>query len=167
LDLDESVELSVEASLLGAFSVLASVFFVVLLVESASAFVESALLFFSLVLFLSLVLVLFEDGLVALSDAGLFVAAGLFVVDDLVEGDADDGGLALGTDFAVALADAAGAVVGATDAEAAGVMVAPTLAVAAGVALASVEPVTFVVVPVVAVVPVVDVTPTLKLGVTP
>jgi hypothetical protein len=63
---DSLVLLSVEDSLLGDLSVLASVFFV--------------LLFFSLVLF--------EDGLVALS------AAGLFAVDDFV--DAVDEGLAIG-----------------------------------------------------------------------
>jgi hypothetical protein len=145
----ESVVVSVEVSALGAFSVLVSVFFVVLLVESAgtvSVFVDSEVVFF------------FVEGLVALSAAGLLAVAGLFVVvDDLVEGDG----------FTVALAD--GVMVAAADAVAAGVIVAPTLAVAAGVALAFVEAVTPVVVVVgaVVVVPVVAVTPTLKLGVTP
>jgi hypothetical protein len=158
LDLDESGEASVEVSLLGDFSVLASVFFVVLLVESvgaASVFVESALLFF------------FVDGLVALSAAGLLAVAGLFVVvDDLVEGDGVVAGTGIGVGFVLTLALADGVMVAAADADAAGVMVAPTLAVAAGVALAFVEAVTPVVVPVV-VVPDVEVTPTLKLGVTP
>ena len=145
---DSLVLLSVEDSLVGDFSVLASVFFVLL-------FVESALLFFSLVLF--------EDGLVALSAAGLFA-----VVDDLIEGDGESAGIGVGEGFA--LTD--GVMVAAADA--AGVMVAPTLAVAAGVALAFVEAVTPVVVPAVVpvvvvpvVVPDVEVTPTLKLGVTP
>jgi hypothetical protein len=149
--LDESGELSVEGSLLEAFSVLVvSVFFVLLLgasVASASVFAESALLFF------------FVDGLVALSAAGLLVFA-----DDLVEGDGEIAGT--GDGFTVALAE--GVMVAAADAVAAGVMVAPTLAVAAGVALAFVEAVTpVVVVGAVEVVPVVAVTPTLKLGVTP
>jgi len=142
------VLLSVEDSLLGDFSVLASVFFV--------------LLFFSLVLVLVLGLfsvVLFEDGLVALSAAGLFDVAGLFVV-----GGAVIAGATVGDGLAAALAD--GVMVAAADADAAGVIVAPTLAVAAGVALAFVEAVVpVVVVPVV--VPDVEVTPTLKLGVTP
>lgn len=146
-DLVESVVVSVEVSLLGSFSVLVSVFFFVLLVESAGAvsvFVDSEVVFF------------FVEGLVALSAAGLFV-----VVDDLVEGAAGVVGGA-----GVMVAAAAGVMVAA----AAGVMVAPTLAVAAGVALAFVDAVTPVVVLVVGtvlVVPVVAVTPTLKLGVTP
>ena len=74
---------------------------------------------------------LFDDGLVALSAAGLFVVAGDFVVDDLDEGD----GVVAGLGFTVE--DAAGVVVAATDAVAAGVIVAA--AVAAGVALALVE----------------------------
>jgi hypothetical protein len=154
LDLDESGEVSVEVSLLGAFSVLASVFFVVLLVESAvaaSVFVDSALLFF------------FVDGLVAFSAAGLLAVAGLFV--DLAAGDGVVAGTGVGDAFVLlTLALADGVMVAAADA--AGVMVAPTLAVAAGVALALVEAVTPVVVPLV-VVPDVEVTPTLKLGVTP
>ena len=154
--MDESGELSVEDSLFGDFSVLASVFFVLLLllaasVESASVFVDSALLFF------------FVEGLVALSAAGLLLVAGLFA--DFVEGDAVVAGTGVG-DGLLALALAAGVMVAATDAVAAGVMVAPTLAVAAGVALAFVEAALVVVVPVV-VAPVVEVTPTLKLGVTP
>lgn len=144
LDLAESVELSVVVvdSLLGAFSVAASVFFV--------------LLFFSVVLF--------EDGLVALS-------AGVLVVDDFADGviggTGDGFALTLALADGVVLADTAGV------AEADGVMVAPTLAVAPGVALAFVEALVFVVVaplvvPVVTpVVPEVEVTPTLKLGVTP
>jgi hypothetical protein len=140
---DDSL-LSVADSLLGAFSVFASVAF-------SDFFV---LLFFSLEL-----LVLFDDGLVALSAAGLFVEAGLFVVaGDFV------GAVAEATGLVLALA--AGVMVEAADAEAAGVMVAPT--VAAGVALAFVDAALVVVVPVVvAVVPLVEVTPTLKLGVTP
>lgn len=157
-EVEDSVEFS--DSLFGDFSVFASVFFV-RLEESAFVLVESALLFFSVVLFI--------DGLVALSAAGLFV-----VVDDLVEGDAVVAGTGLGVGFVltVALADgvmvaeADGVMVAAADAVAAGVMVAPTLAVGAGVALAFVEAVTPVVVPVV-VVPDVEVTPMLKLGVTP
>jgi hypothetical protein len=149
LDLDESVELSVAESLLVDFSD----FFVLLLVESASVWVLSALLFFSLVVF----------GLVALSEAGLLVVAGLFVVaGDFVVAAAVEA--TLGDGFTLALAD--GVIVAATLGDAAGVIVAPTLAVAAGVALAFVEAVTPVVVPVV-VVPEVEVTPTLKLGVTP
>ena len=131
---------------------MASVFFELLFgVDSAVLLLESALLFFSLVLF----------SLVALSAAGLFV-----VFDDLVEGDADVAGAWVGDGFALTLALAAGVMVAAAEAVAAGVMVAPTLAVAAGVALAFVEAELLVVVPVL-VVPVVAVTPTLKLGVTP
>lgn len=151
-DLDESVELSSEDSLFGDFSVFASVF-LVLLFE-----VDSALLFFSLVL----VLVVF--GLVAVSAAGLLLVAGLFV--DFVEGDAVVAGTGVGVGLVLTLALAEGVMVAATEAVAAGVMVAPTLAVAAGVALAFVEAEVLVVVPV-EVVPVVAVTPTLKLGVTP
>jgi hypothetical protein len=144
------VVLSVAVSVLGA----ASVF--------GADFLE--LLFFSL----ELLLVLFEDGLVALSAAGLvvFSAAGLLVVfDALVD--------ALGEAFVLGVA------VAATDAVAAGVIVAPTLAEVAGVGLALVDAALFVVVvaPVVVlgavvvvpvvVVPLVEVTPALKLGVTP
>lgn len=139
-ELGDSLVLSVADSLFGDFSVAASDFF--------------ELLFFSLEL-----LVLFEDGLVAFSAAGLLVVAGDFVVaGDEFTGDKDGDG------FTVALV--AGVMVAPTDADAAGVIVAPTLA--AGVALALVDPAVFVVVvaPVV-VVPVVEVTPTLKLGVTP
>jgi hypothetical protein len=142
-ELGDALVLSVADSLVGDFSVLASDFFV--------------LLFFSLVVF--------EEGLVALSAAGLLLVAGLFVVaGDFVVAAAVDA--TLGDGFTLALAD--GVVVAATDAlgDAAGVIVAPTLAVAAGVALALVEAFTPVVVPVV-VVPDVEVTPTLKLGVTP
>jgi len=134
LELDGSVAvLSVAVSLLGA---------------AVSVFASD---------FLELLFVLFDDGLVALSAAGLLVEAGLFVVEALVVGAADA--------FAVALA--AGVMVAATDG--AGVMV----AAGAGVALAFVEGAVFVVVvaPVVVVpvvvVPLVEVTPTLKLGVTP
>jgi hypothetical protein len=143
---DSLVLLSVADSLVGDFSVVACVFFV--------------LLFFSLVLVLGLFsLVLFEAGLVALSAAGLFVVAG-----DLVAGDGVIAGTGVGDGFVLTLALADGVMVAAADA--AGVMVAPTLAVAAGVALAFVEAVVpVVVVPVV--VPDVEVTPTLKLGVTP
>jgi hypothetical protein len=139
---DDSV-LSVADSLLGAFSVLIS-----------EAFSDFFVLLFSALLFLSLeLLVVFDDGLVALS-AELFVLAGDFV-DAVAEG----------SGLVVALAD--GVIVAATDAEAAGVMVAPT--VAAGVALAFVVAAVVEVVPVVVpvVVPLVEVTPTLKLGVTP
>jgi hypothetical protein len=144
-DLAESVVVSVEVSVVGAFSVLLSVFF------------DSEVVFF------------FVEGLVALSAAGLLVLAGLFVVvDDLVEGDAVIAGAAVGDGLVLTLALAAGVIVAATEAVAAGVMVTPALA--AGVALAFVEAVTPVVVLVVGavfVVPVVEVTPTLKLGVTP
>lgn len=132
------VVLSVAVSLFGAVSVFASDFF-------------------------ELLFVLFDDGLVALSAAGLFVVeAGLFVVEALLAG--------VAVAFAVALVD--GVIVAATDAVAAGVIVAAALADAAGLALALVEAALFVVVvaPVVVVpvvVPVVEVTPTLKLGVTP
>jgi hypothetical protein len=146
--LDDSV-LSVAVSLLGAFSVVAS-----------AAFSERfVLLFFSLEL-----LVLFEDGLVTLSSAGLFVLVEVFVDAGDFAGAVDEG-----SGLVVALAD--GVMVAATDADAAGVMVAPT--VAAGVALAVVEAALVLVVPVVVpvvapvVVPLVEVTPTLKLGVTP
>jgi hypothetical protein len=99
--------------------------------------VESApLLFFSL----ELVLVLFDDGLVALSAAGLLVVPGLF--DDLVFGDA----LTAGAGVNVAWAFVAGVIVAAV----AGVDVAPVT----GAALALVEAALLVVVPVV-VVPVV------------
>jgi hypothetical protein len=144
LELDGSaVVLSVAVSLLGA----ASVF--------AADFLE--LLFFSL----ELLLVLFEDGLVALSAAGLvvFSADGLLVFDDFVD--------AVGEGFVLGVA------VAATDAVAAGVIVAAALAVVAGVGLAFVEPALLVVVfaPVVVVpvvvLPLVVVTPALKLGVTP
>jgi hypothetical protein len=141
---DDSV-LSVAVSLLGAFSVVAS-----------AAFSERfVLLFFSLEL-----LVLFEDGLVALSSVGLFVLVEVFVDAGDFAGAVDEG-----SGLVVALAD--GVMVAATDADAAGVMVAPT--VAAGVALALVEAALVLVVPVVVpvVVPLVEVTPTLKLGVTP
>jgi hypothetical protein len=154
LDLGESVEASLELSLLGDFSVLASDFFVLLFVEESASVVAPALVFFSLFVELS---------------AGLLLVAGLFVVvDDLVVGEAVMAGAAVGEGLvAVALAD--GVIVEAADAE--GVIVAPTLAAAAGVALAFVWPATPVVVvaPVVVapVVPVVEVTPTLKLGVTP
>jgi hypothetical protein len=142
---DDSL-LSVADSLLGALSVFASEAFSDLFV----------LLFFSLAL-----LVLFDDGLVALSAAELFVEAGLLVVaGDFVVAGAN---VAEGSGLVVALAD--GVMVAATDA--AGVMVAPT--VAAGEALAFVEAALVEVVPVVTpvVVPLVEVTPTLKLGVTP
>jgi hypothetical protein len=142
--LGDSLVLSVADSLLGDFSVFASAF---------SDFL--VLLFFSLD-----ALVLFDDGLVALSAAGLFVAAGLLVVD----GDFVGANVPEGIGLVLALAD--GVMVAAADAEAAGVMVAPT--VAAGVALALVEAALVGVVPVVvAVVPLVAVTPTLKLGLTP
>jgi hypothetical protein len=145
-ELDGSVVvLSVAVSLLGA----ASVF--------GADFLE--LLFFSL----ELLLVLFDDGLVALSSAAglvFFSADGLLVVfDDLVD--------AVGEAFVLGVA------VAATLAVAAGVIVAPTLAAGAGVAVALVEAALFVVVvaPVVVVpvvvVPLVEVTPALKLGVTP
>ena len=151
-ELGDSLVLSVADSLFGDFSVLASDFFELL-------FFSVALLFSAALL---VELVLFDDGLVALSAAGLFVvAAGLLVVDDDF---AEAEGLVAGIGLGFTLALAAGVMVAPTDAVAAGVMVAPTLA--AGVALALVEAAVFVVVPVV-VVPLVEVTPTLKLGVTP
>ena len=153
-ELGDSVVLSVADSLLGDFSVLASDFF--------------ELLFFSVVLLFSAALlvelVLFDEGLVALSAAGLLVAGLFVVVDDFVEAE----GLTAGTGLGFTLALAAGVMVAPTDAVAAGVIVAPTLA--AGVALALVEAAVLVVPVVVApvvVVPLVEVTPTLKLGVTP
>jgi hypothetical protein len=155
LDLEDSVEVSVEVSLLGAFSVLVSVFLVVLLLESegaTSVFVDSEVVFF------------FGAGLVALSADGLLLVGLFVVVDELTVGDAVVAGTGVGDGFGLTLALAEGVIVAATDAVAAGVMVAP--AVAAGVALAFVEAELLVVVPVV-VVPVVAVTPTVKLGVTP
>jgi hypothetical protein len=154
-ELGDSLVFSVADSLLGDFSVLASGFFVLLFVESALLLVDSGLLFFSLVL----VLVLFEDGLVALSAAGLLVDAGDFVSGT----EADGAGETVSEGFALVV----GVMVAAADAVAAGVMVAPALAVAAGGALAFVDAVTPVVVVPVVVVPEVEVTPTLKLGVTP
>lgn len=147
-ELGDSLLLSVEESLLGDFSVLASDFLVLVFVESALLLVESALLFFSLVFF--------EDGLVALSESGFFEAGDL-VVEAFVD--------VVGEGFTVALAD--GVMDAETDAAgvAAGVMVAPTLA--AGVALAFVDAFTPVVVVPVVVAPEVEVTPTLKVGVMP
>jgi hypothetical protein len=157
-EVDDSVELSVADSLFGAFSVFASVFFVVLLAESA-------------LLFLSVVVeVLAEvsvDGLL-----GAFSLVELLVVEE-TDGFAVDvggwtAGVAAGVATGLAVAVAAGVIVAAV----AGVAVAATLAVAAGVALgaavAFVDALVFVVVvaPVV-VVPLVLVTPMLKLGVTP
>jgi hypothetical protein len=161
LDLEESVELSAADSLLGDFSVLASVFLLLL-------FVDAALLGFSRVV----VVALSEAGLlVTLSDAGLLVTlseAGLLAgpaLDGLVAG------------FTVAAGDCpVGERLGdgLTEPLAEGVIVAAALgaglalAVMAGVAVALVEAFTFVVVAgAVVVVPLVDVTPTLKLGVTP
>jgi hypothetical protein len=144
--------LSVADSVFGDFSVFASDFsdFLVLLF--------SALLFFSLE-----VLVLFDDGLVALSEAGLFVVPGLFVV----EGDFVVAGAAVAETIGFVVALVAGVMVAATDAVAAGVIVAPTLAVAAGVALALVEAALVVVVPVVVVPVVVADTPNVVGTVTP
>jgi hypothetical protein len=154
LEVDDSVEVSVAGSLFGAFSV----FFVVLLVESAGAvsvFVDSEVVFFFV-------------GLVALSLVELFVVE---ETDALVEGFVVEVG---GWTGAVAATDGRGFAVAAGVMVAAvlGVALAATLAVAAGVALgaavAFVDALVFVVVvaPVV-VVPVVFVTPMLKLGVTP
>lgn len=112
------------------------------------------LLFFSLEV---LLLVLFEEGLVAVSAAGLFIGTGLLVVDDLVAGAELDGdvlAVALVAGVIEVAAEAAGevAAVAAGEVEAAGVMLVETLA--EGLALALVEAALFVVVPVV-VVPVV------------
>ncbi|MEN3371263.1 MAG: hypothetical protein V7609_3406 [Verrucomicrobiota bacterium] len=156
LELGDSLVLSVADSLFGDFSVLASVFFVVLLVESA-------LLFFSLLVEVSV------DGLlVVFSAAGLFVVAG---TEALVEGFAVEVG---GWTGAVAAGEATGFAVAVTPGVmvAAGVALAATLAVAAGVALGAAVAfvdalVLVVVVGAVVVVPVVFVTPMLKLGVTP
>ena len=156
--MDFEVEDSLAESLFGAFSVLVSVFIELLFVESAS-------LFFSLALVV--VLVLFDDGLAALSEAGLFIVdAGEVATlgEALAAGViADIAGDIVGDGFTLALA--AGVALAATEAVAAGVMV------AAGVALAFVEALVLLVVVgtvvVVPVVPVVEVTPTLKLGVTP
>jgi hypothetical protein len=152
LDLGDSLVLSVADSLFGAFSVLASVFFVVLLVASS-------------VLFFSFVLV-FGEELVEASDGALFSAAGLLVF----VGGADVTGVAAGVAFGLMLL--AGVAVAAAEAVAAGVALAATLAlgaadaVAPGAAVALVDAAVVLVVPVV-VVPDVEVTPTLKLGVTP
>lgn len=110
-------------SLAGAFSVFVSLFFVLL----------------------------FDDGLVALSAAGLLVVVEDLLVDDLVEGD----GLIAGTGLGFTVEVAAGVVVAATEAVGAGVLVAA--AVEAGDALALVEAEVLVVVlgAVVVVVPVV------------
>ncbi|MEY2518789.1 MAG: hypothetical protein QOF24_548 [Verrucomicrobiota bacterium] len=153
-EVEDSVELSVADSLFGDFSLFASVFLVLLLVESA---------------------LLFEE-LVVVSVVELLVLDGLLVVagtDALVEGFVVEVG---GWTGAVAATEGSGFAVAVTPgvmvAAVLGVALAATLAVAAGVALgaavAFVEALVFVVVvaPVV-VVPVVFVTPMLKLGVTP
>ena len=159
-EVDDSVEVSVAESLFGDFSVFASVFLVVLLVESAGAvsvFVDSEVVFFFV-------------GLVALSLVELFVVE---ETEALVEGFVVEvggwtGAVAAGEATGFAVAVTAGVMVAAV----LGVALAATLAVAAGVALgaavAFVDALVFVVVvaPVV-VVPVVFVTPMLKLGVTP
>ncbi len=94
------------------------------LVDSLAGDCSAFVLFFVL---------LFDEGLVALSAAGLFAVAGDFVVDALAEAD----GLVAGAGLGFTVEDAAGVAVAATDAVAAGVIVAA--AVAAGVALALVE----------------------------
>ena len=92
------------------------------LVEDFSVLASELLVLFGLLLL---------DGLEALSEPGLLIGSGDFVVDDLDEA---DGLVAVaGLGFVVA----AGVVVGATDAVAAGVIEAA--AVAAGLALALVE----------------------------
>jgi hypothetical protein len=158
VEVDDSVEVSVAGSVFGAFSVLASVFFEVLLVESAGAgsvFVDSEVVFFFV-------------GLVALSLVELFVVE---ETDALVEGFVVEVG---GWTGAVAATDGRGFAVAAGVMVAAvlGVALAATLAVAAGVALGAAVAfvdalVLVVVVAPVVVVPVVFVTPMLKLGVTP
>jgi hypothetical protein len=158
-EVEDSVELSVADSLFGDFSLFASVFLVLLLVESAPLFLS----------------VLFEE-LVDVSVVELLVLDGLLVVagtEALVEGFVVEVG---GWTGAVAAGEATGFAVAVTPgvmvAAVLGVALAATLAVAAGVALgaavAFVDALVFVVVvaPVV-VVPVVFVTPMLKLGVTP
>ena len=133
--LGDSVVLSSAASFFGDFSVLASDFFEVLLVESA-------LLFFSFVLF----------GEEALSGAGLLVVAGF-------EGEVAVG--AIGVGFGVVMATAVPLALGA--AETAGGADGATLAAGAAVALVDALALVVVVVPLVLVL----VTPMLKLGVTP
>lgn len=147
LELGDSLVLSAADSLLGDFSVFASDLFELLLVDSA--------LLFSALLFFSLEVLLFDDGLVALSAAGLLVAE-LFLEGEFA---GDEEGEAF----------AAGVMVAPTEAVAAGVIVALVagVTVAAGVAAAFVEAGVLVVVVPVVVVPLVEVTPTLKLGVTP
>ena len=138
------VSLALSDSLFGDFSVFASDFsdFFVLLVESAF-FVESASLFFSLLV----------GELVELSDAGLFAVEGF-------EGEVVAG--LIGVGFGVVMAAAVPLGLGA--AETAGAAVGAAVALVE--ALVLVEVLALVVVPVV-VVPLVLVTPMLKLGVTP
>jgi hypothetical protein len=154
-EVEDSVEVSVE-SLFGAFSVLASVFFVVLLVESAGAvsvFVDSEVVFFFV-------------GLVALS------LVELLVVEETDGFAVDVGGWTAGVAAGVATGLAVAVTAGVIVAAVAGVAVAATVALAAGVALGAVAFVealvlVLVVVAGTVVVPLVEVTPTLKLGVTP
>ena len=123
----DSLVLSVADSLLGDFSVVASVFFVLLFFSLVLGLFSAVLGLFSAVLGVGLFSFL-AFGLVALSAAGLLVVAGLFVV--FVEGDAVVAGTGVGDGFVLTLALADGVMVAATDAVAAGVMVAPRLAVA-------------------------------------
>jgi hypothetical protein len=138
--LELGVSLVLSDSLLGAFSDFASDFFVLLLVESAF-FVESASLFFSLLV----------EELVELSDAGLLV----------VEGFVGDEAGTIGVGFGVVMA----AAVPLGAAETAGAAVGAAVALVDALVLVEVLALVFVV-PLV-VVPLVLVTPTVKLGVTP
>ena len=142
-------------SLFGDFSVLASDFFELLLVASLwvdSVFVDSSVAASALLFF-----VLFDEGLLALSDAGLLAVLG-FETEALADGfEGEDVAGLIGVGFGVTMAAAVPLGLGA--AEAAGVVL------VAGAAVALVDALAFVVV----VVPLVllFVTPILKLGVTP
>ena len=148
--------LSVAESLFGDFSVLASDFFELLLVASLwvdSVFVDSSVAASALLFFF----VVFDEGLLALSDAGLLAVLG-FETEALADGfEGEDVAGLIGVGFGVTMAAAVPLGLGA--AEAAGVVL------VAGAAVALVDALAFVVV----VVPLVllFVTPILKLGVTP
>ena len=142
--------LSVAESAVDDFSVFASDFLGLLLVDSvllveSALFVESALVFFSLVLF--------DGELVELSDAGLFVVEGF---------EGEEAGL-IGVGFGVVMAAAVPLGLG-TAAETEGAAVGAAVALVDALAFVDVLALV-VVVPVV--VPLVFVTPTLKLGLTP
>jgi hypothetical protein len=145
--------LSVAESLFGDFSVLASDFFELLLVASLwvdSVFVDSSVAVSALLFFF----VLFDEGLVALSDAGLLAVEG-FEAESLAAGfEGEDVAGLIGVGFGVTMAAAVPLGLGAAE----------TAVAAVGAAVALVDALAFVVV---APLVLVFVTPTLKLGVTP